>query len=88
MATPETGFNGYAAAMAAALMLAGCASNQNKLSRAEPANPPSTQSSKIAEAGKKAGTIATQPARDVGVVKTGIPPILAKAGDDPYSLEG
>ena len=38
--------------------------------------------------GKSAGRIASQPARDVGVAKTGIPIPLQKAWDAPYSLKG
>jgi hypothetical protein len=38
--------------------------------------------------GKSAGRIASQPARDVGVAKTGIPPALQKAWDAPYALKG
>nr|WP_047168815.1 hypothetical protein [Sphingomonas sp. Y57] len=38
--------------------------------------------------GKSAGRIASQPARDVGVAKTGIPVPLQKAWDAPYSLKG
>lgn len=33
----------------------------------------------------KAGKIASQPARDVGVAKTKVPPILQKAVENPYS---
>jgi hypothetical protein len=34
----------------------------------------------------KAGDIASQPARDVGIVKTEIPPILQQATEAPYAL--
>jgi hypothetical protein len=37
---------------------------------------------------ERAGDIATQPARDVGAVKTKVPPILQKAAASPYSLSG
>jgi hypothetical protein len=37
---------------------------------------------------KEAGKIASQPARDVGVEKTKIPPILEDAAEAPYSLTG
>jgi hypothetical protein len=37
---------------------------------------------------KEAGTIASQPARDVGVSKTKIPPILEDAAEAPYSMTG
>ncbi|MBO9707780.1 MAG: hypothetical protein J7521_06175 [Caulobacter sp.] len=40
------------------------------------------------EARKKSIEIGTQPARDVGVMKREIPPILVTARDDPYSLKG
>jgi hypothetical protein len=37
---------------------------------------------------KKAGDIASQPARDVGLSKSEIPPVLVKASENPYSLDG
>ena len=40
------------------------------------------------ETRKKAVDIGSQPARDVGMSKRDIPPILQKAYDDPYSLAG
>lgn len=40
------------------------------------------------EVRKKSVEIGTQPARDVGVMKRQIPPILVKAKQDPYSLDG
>lgn len=36
----------------------------------------------------KAGTIVTQPARDVGVVRTKIPLVLEAAVEEPYGLKG
>jgi hypothetical protein len=38
--------------------------------------------------GRKAGEIATQPARDVGIVEVEIPPVLQAATRGPYSLNG
>ncbi|MEN2711006.1 hypothetical protein ACQKOH_05910 [Sphingomonas sp. NPDC092331] len=38
--------------------------------------------------GDRAGEIAEQPAKDVGVVKTKIPPVLQNAAAAPYSLSG
>ena len=32
--------------------------------------------------------VATQPARDVGIAKTKIPPLLAEASEDPYAMNG
>lgn len=37
---------------------------------------------------KQAEDIATQPAKDVGVVKTKIPPVLERAAENPYGLSG
>ncbi|WP_213982682.1 hypothetical protein [Sphingomonas sp. dw_22] len=37
---------------------------------------------------ERAGEIATQPARDVGAVKTKVPPVLQRAAANPYSLDG
>jgi len=42
----------------------------------------------MAETRKKSVEIGSQPARDVGVMKRQIPPILVKAKQDPYSLQG
>lgn len=42
----------------------------------------------VRSVGQSAGRIATQPARDVGVAKTNIPPVLQAAAADPYSLKG
>lgn len=76
-------------AVAAAFLLAGAAASQNAASEAKPADPQGAKSeSKVEATGKAAGQIATQPARDVGVAKTKIPPTLARAREDPYSLEG
>jgi len=49
---------------------------------------PDPDQSWTTEARKKSLEIGTQPARDVGVMKREIPPILIKAQDDPYSLKG
>ena len=38
--------------------------------------------------GQSAGRIASQPAKDVGVAKTRIPPALVAASADPYSVKG
>jgi hypothetical protein len=40
------------------------------------------------EVRKKSVDIGTQPVRDVGIMKRQVPPILAKAQNDPYSLKG
>ena len=42
----------------------------------------------IKSVGQSAGRIASQPARDVGVAKTRIPPALVEASNDPYSVRG
>lgn len=46
------------------------------------------EENKLSQTGKKAGDIVSQPARDVGAVKTEIPPFLEAAGKDPYDLDG
>ena len=38
--------------------------------------------------GQSAGHIVTQPARDVGLEKTKIPPLLAKVSENPYTTDG
>ncbi len=38
--------------------------------------------------GQSAGHIVSQPARDVGLAKTKIPPLLVKVSENPYTTEG
>ena len=64
-------------------MAAGCATAQNKRTSAAAQSP-----GKLEQTGQKAGEIVTQPARDVGVSKKEIPPVLVKASEDPYGLKG
>ena len=52
------------------------------------ADKPEGEESGWAQARKKSVEIGTQPARDVGVMKRQIPPILVTAQEDPYSLKG
>lgn len=52
--------------------------------KAAEAPPPS----RLQATGKAAGKIVTQPARDAGVLKTTIPPLLVATAEDPYSLSG
>ncbi|MDR6533213.1 hypothetical protein J2800_003975 [Caulobacter rhizosphaerae] len=52
------------------------------------ADKPEGEESGWAQARKKSVEIGTQPARDVGVMKRQIPPILITAQEDPYSLKG
>lgn len=70
-------------AAAALLLISAAAVAQNSETSADPGHP-----SRFEETRKEAGTIITQPARDVGVSKTVIPPLLVKAADDPYGLGG
>jgi hypothetical protein len=76
------------ASAAALCAIAGAALAQDKpaAGRSE-AQPPQTESSG-GEARRKAGDILSQPARDVGVSKTEIPPVLVEAAKDPYTLTG
>jgi hypothetical protein len=46
------------------------------------------ETSRLKSVGQSAGRIASQPAKDVGVAKTTIPPALIAASDNPYSLKG
>lgn len=66
-----------------ALLLASGAQAQVK-----PPATPDEPGGRWGEAKKKATEIGSQPVRDVGMSKREIPPILAKAYDDPYSLQG
>lgn len=66
-------------AMAAAVALA-CS--------AEAAPASSETANRSAPERNRAAEIVTQPVRDVGVARTKIPPALAEAAEDPYSLKG
>lgn len=68
---------------AAAVLLGSTAHAQVK-----PPAKPEEPAGRWGEAGKKAVDIGTQPVRDVGLSKREVPPILAKAFEDPYSLAG
>lgn len=54
----------------------------------KPPTTPDEPGGRWGEAKKKAVDIGSQPARDVGMSKREIPPILEKAFDNPYSLQG
>ncbi len=54
----------------------------------KPPTKPDEPGGRWGEAKKKAVDIGSQPARDVGMSKREIPPILEKAFNDPYSLKG
>lgn len=67
-----------------ATMAAASTSAQNS----SPQNDTEPSHSRLDDTRRTAGTIVTQPARDIGASKTEIPPLLLKAADDPYSLSG
>lgn len=73
-------------------MLGAC--NTTKQQRPEtlerPGEPENSQKQEREEDGtlQRAGTIATQPARDMGVAKTKIPPVLSEAAKNPYAPPG
>ena len=46
------------------------------------------QDNKPQSTGQAAGQIVSQPARDVGIAKTKVPPRLAEIGDNPYAMRG
>jgi hypothetical protein len=83
------------AVVVALLALAGAVQAQTPVKK-PPTQAPDNKSAPEAEPGeswttqarKKSVEIGTQPARDVGVMKREIPPILDKAREDPYSLKG
>jgi hypothetical protein len=88
--------------MRGALVLAACLTAGTALAqtqtKAPPAKPPVAATTPPADhpeswartraAGRATGEIVTQPARDLGISKTEIPPVLAKAQTSPYSLVG
>lgn len=63
----------------AALLLAAPAGAQDRQDK---------EDSKGRSTGTVAKEIATQPVRDVGIMKTKVPPLLEEARSDPYSLDG
>jgi hypothetical protein len=67
----------------AGLLLAGSAQAQVK-----PPAKPDEPGGRWGEARKKAVDIGSQPARDVGMSKRDIPPILEQAFENPYTLKG
>lgn len=73
---------------AVALMLASGALAPAALAQTKPPETPDEPGGRWGEARKKAVDIGAQPARDVGMSKREIPPILEKAYSDPYSLKG
>ena len=69
--------------IAAMLLLSGCAAREHPAS-ASAVRPGESNASTV----EKAGNIITQPVRDVGIAETGIPDVLQKANEDPYTLAG
>jgi hypothetical protein len=51
-------------------------------------NPPHPGETRAETVGRKTGEIVSQPAKDVGLMKTEIPPILQAAADAPYATKG
>jgi hypothetical protein len=72
---------------ATALMLADCAHPRPRNEPPDRKAPPAS-SAKYDEARKQAEQIGMQPARDVGLSKRKIPPVLEAALADPYSIKG
>lgn len=70
------------------LLLAASAQAPAALAQVKPPATPDEPGGRWGEAKKKAVDIGSQPARDVGMSKREIPPILEKAFSDPYSLKG
>lgn len=80
-----------ALALTAAPAMAGQAKPEQSKSEAKSdtaRTPQQAEPGRWDEARKKAIDIGAQPARDVGMSRREIPPILQKAYDDPYSLKG
>ena len=83
------------AAALALLFAAGMASAQDKGDSPKPGSAPQQQPSEAAPTSngmgdtlKTGGKIVAQPAHDVGIAKTKIPPVLEAAREDPYSTSG
>ena len=69
------------------VMVAGCAHTPPR-SEAPDRKAPPASSSQYGEARKQAAEIGMQPARDVGLLKRKVPPVLEDALADPYSIRG
>jgi hypothetical protein len=54
----------------------------------QPSNTSSPSGEAVSSVGRSAGRIATQPGKDVGAVKTKIPPVLQAARGNPYGVSG
>lgn len=82
-----------ALALGVTLVCCGAAAAQDgrtapKAAKAAQSSPAPSSEGWMSETRKKAGEIASQPARDVGAFRTDIPEILVTASTDPYSLKG
>jgi hypothetical protein len=69
------------------VMVAGCAHTPPR-NEAPGRKAPPASSSQYDEARKQATEIGMQPARDVGLLKRKVPPVLEDALADPYSIRG
>jgi hypothetical protein len=88
--TPYTGLiraKKYATLSAAVVLLAGCATSQEKRPATASAAPADAPQSKVEATAEAAVGIATQPARDLGVAKTSTPAVLLRAAENPYALD-
>ncbi|HEX7945421.1 MAG TPA: hypothetical protein VF495_12180 [Phenylobacterium sp.] len=74
-------------AVAPALMLAGCAHTESRTGPPQ-RKPPGASTTTYEEARRQAVDIGMQPARDVGLSKHEIPPVLESALADPYNIRG
>lgn len=82
-------FGAMALALAATPALAGQAKSEQSKSEAKSDSKTQEQEpGRWDDTRKKALEIGSQPARDVGMSRREVPPILQKAYDDPYSLKG
>jgi hypothetical protein len=68
------------------LLLAAAPACARQAAEVRPA--PADEPLPIGQSVRRAGEIATQPVRDVGIAKPEIPPVLQLATADPYSLHG
>ncbi|MGH6909292.1 MAG: hypothetical protein ACREE0_06940 [Phenylobacterium sp.] len=72
---------------AIAAMLAGCAHTPPRSEAPDRKAPPASAANYV-ETRKQAAEIGMQPARDVGLLKRKVPPVLEDALADPYSTRG
>lgn len=87
--TSSTASSLLALALSSMFLTSGCAVFRSDRPETVTDKRPAPQDSgRLADTGRKAAEVVTQPARDLGIAETNIPPLLEQASADPYSRAG